>query len=82
MTDRQIISQLVYASLFLFCGCYQSMKEEQTYITKAQTKIETIQEFKWKGHDYIEFWGSHGGRSSTIIHDPDCSKCKEDRSKP
>lgn len=36
-------------------------------------KVGRIQEFKYKGHQYIQFDGiaSHGGKCG-IVHDPDC----------
>ena len=36
-------------------------------------KIGTVREFKYNGHQYIQFdiLSTHGGRSG-IVHDPDC----------
>ena len=44
------------------------------FITESSRgKICRIQEFKYKGHQYIQFdaISSHGGRCG-IVHDPDC----------
>lgn len=39
----------------------------------SRGKVGRIQEFKYKGHQYIQFdaISSHGGRCG-IVHDPDC----------
>ena len=41
-------------------------------------KIRAVREFKYKGHDYIQFdiIASHGGRCG-IVHNPDCP-CSND----
>ena len=47
---------------------------EHGFIPEASRgKIGRIQEFKYKGHQYIQFdaISSHGGRCG-IVHDPDC----------
>lgn len=47
---------------------------EQGFIPdSSRGKIGRIQEFKYKGHQYIQFDAitSHGGKCG-IVHDPDC----------
>lgn len=41
-------------------------------------KVGSVKEFKYKGHDYIQFdiIASHGGRCG-IVHNPDCP-CSND----
>lgn len=67
------------------CRVQEHHSVEYTYDTGQQHgfiqdnsrgKICRIQEFKYKGHQYIQFdaISSHGGRCG-IVHDPDCH-CK------
>lgn len=62
-------------SLVLLVSCQDTKREETVVSNNSYTASKfTIYNFKYNGHDYIEFFN---GPASWGTHDPDCLKCKK-----
>jgi len=64
--------------IILFTSCNDSVvsNPNKQFIRQSAAKGEAIDvfDFKFREHDYLQFGYN---QSSTIVHNPDCSKCKK-----
>lgn len=56
------------------CSCNHAEKEHSFY-SETNGYFRVVEEFSYKGHDYIKF--TDGIYRCGVVHNPDCKKCKE-----
>ncbi len=67
---------ITIAAIILFCGFKYSNREGFDFSDTEQMEI-----LYYQGHSYICYKWRHGGNAASvggasIVHDPDCCKCK------
>ena len=72
----------IFAVCMAVCSCSKSdkfqirnFKLENEIYEMTNGAWDNIQEFSYKGHDYIKF--TNGIYRCGVVHNPDCKKCKE-----
>lgn len=70
----------IFIVCMVVCSCSKSdkfqlrdFKLENDFYEMTNGAWDNIQEFKYKGHDYIKFSKHY---QAGVVHNPDCEKCK------
>lgn len=68
---------IICAGILYSCAKNTEKSVKESTVTNKYDYFGTIEEFEYKGHEYIRFQHSFG-RSGTcgVVHNPDCKSCK------